>query len=241
MAVEESIRFARENVFVNAHSSVRLACTTATGEERIVYVDPYLVDGAHGVAVAPHDADIICITHSHYDHFSPEDIQAVAREDGATRFVLPRSMREEALVAKVPGLTMDTITVVVPGSPVTVLDVPIRATSAYNAAKPFHPREKLWVGSVVEATPGVRVYVCGDTDANPDCFATDCDIICIPVGGKYTMNAPEASALVNAMFSAKGAPVVAIPTHYGSVTGTPADGETFAARVREGIEVVVPY
>ena len=94
--------FARANVFVNAHSSVRVACSTADGKPVIVYVDPFLMDAEHNVPEAPHDADLICFTHSHYDHFSPKDAAAAARTDGDTHYVMPASMVAEAVAAGVP-------------------------------------------------------------------------------------------------------------------------------------------
>ena len=229
--------FARECIRVNAHSSVRIE-GMAAGEPCIIYVDPYLVDAEHGVDAPPHDADLVFFTHSHYDHFSPDDFSAVAREDGTTRYAMPASMVADALAAGIPE---GAVTAVKPGEALRIAGVPVRAVPAYNATKPFHPRGNGWVGFVIEAQPGVRVYVCGDTDANPACYNADCDIICVPVGGKYTMNVPEAAALVNAMFAAKGKPVVAIPEHYGSVAGTPDDGAAFAALIGEGVDVMVPY
>ena len=230
--------FAREHIRVNAHSSVRVEAAAVNGGARVVYVDPFLVDGAHGVPAAPHDADIICFTHSHYDHFSPKDAAAVARTDGTTRYVMPASMVDEAVKGGVPK---DAITAVEPGQTCHVLGLPLHAVAAYNPAKPFHPKKNRWVGYLIQAQPAVSVYVCGDTDANPECAAVTCDIICVPVGGKYTMNAPEGAALVNTMHAAQGKPTAAIPTHYGSVTGTPADGGTFAALVGDGVRVIVPF
>ena len=230
--------FAREHLRLNAHSSVRLEAAAVNGTPRVIYVDPFLMDAEHNVPTPPHDADLICFTHSHYDHFSPKDAAAAARTDGTTRYVMPASMVAEALAA---GVAEDAITEVEPGRVVHPLGVPLRAVTAYNATKQFHPKANRWVGYVIQARPAVSVYVCGDTDANPDCFAVDCDIMCLPVGGTYTMNAPEAAALVNSMFLAKERPAVAIPTHYGSAVGKAEDGPAFAGLVDEGVHVILPY
>ena len=230
--------FANENIRVHAHSCVRIQGAAVNGAPRIMYVDPYLMDAEHGIPEAPHDADLVLFTHSHHDHLSPADAAAVARTDGSTRYVMPVSMLAEAVAA---GIPQDAVFALAPGQAGYPLGVPVRAVPAYNARKAFHPKEKAWVGYVIGAQPNVTVYVCGDTDANPDCAAVDCSIICLPVGGKYTMNVPEAAALVNTMFAAKGKPAVAIPTHYGIVAGTPEDGEAFAGLVGEGVKVVVPY
>ena len=231
-------KFASEHIRVNAHSSVRVEAAAVNGSPRVVYVDPFLMDAAHGVPEAPHDADLVFFTHTHYDHFSPKDAAAVAREDGSTRYVMPVSMLAEAVDAGIPE---DAVFALAPGQAGYPLGVPVRAIPAYNAAKAFHPKDNAWVGYLIGARPSVAVYVCGDTDANPECAAVPCDIICVPVGGKYTMDAPEAAALVNGMRAAQGRPAVAIPTHYGSVTGTPEDGGTFAGLVGRDVKVVVPF
>ncbi|MBR3257895.1 MAG: MBL fold metallo-hydrolase [Eggerthellaceae bacterium] len=230
--------FAREHIRVNAHSSVRIEAAAVNGAARVVYVDPFLMDAEHGVAKAPHDADIICFTHSHYDHFSPKDATAAARGDGATRYVMPASMVDEAVGA---GIPKDAITAVEPGLTCYVLGLPLHAVAAYNPAKPFHPKKNLWVGYLIQAQPAVSVYVCGDTDATPEVAGTACDIICIPVGAKYTMDAAEAAACVNGMFAKMSRPCVAIPTHYGSVVGKAEDGPAFEALVDEDIVVIRPY
>ncbi len=225
---------------MNAHSSIRLACVTGAGEERVVYVDPYLIDPEHRVPTSPHDADAIFFTHSHYDHFSPDDAAAVAREDGATIYVMPASMVDEAQAAGIPE---DAITALDPDAHTMVLDLEVYTVRAYNPRKDFHPKENNWLGYVITAASGVRVYITGDTDANPDCCAVRCEIVCLPVGGKYTMNVPEAGAMVNIMRGSHGdgKPEVAIPTHYGSVAGTPLDGENFARLLRTPDGVVIPY
>ena len=39
-----------------------------------IYIDPFKISENYG------DADYIFITHDHYDHFSPEDIEKVKKE-----------------------------------------------------------------------------------------------------------------------------------------------------------------
>ena len=54
---------------------VKHGCVCFESDDAVVYVDPYKVpDDAH-------DADLIVITHSHGDHYSPEDIERVRKED----------------------------------------------------------------------------------------------------------------------------------------------------------------
>ena len=77
------------------------------------------------------------------------------------------------------------------------------------------------------------MYVCGDTANTPEAQAVRCDIICVPIGGVYTMNAKSASELVRAI-----RPSAAIPIHYGSIVGKPADADEFESYVGDAAKVV---
>ncbi len=201
-------------ITVNEQSSIRIAA------EKTIYFDPLHISGE------PHDADIVFITHDHYDHFSPEDIAKVAKAD--TRFVAPSSLEKSFAKAGIgDGMT----TFMHPAYSAEVEGVPIDAVAAYNLIKPFHPRKNGWLGYVVTVM-GKRVYVCGDTDITNEARAVKCDIICVPVGGTFTMNAKQAADLVNII-----KPDIAIPIHYGAMAGKPSDGDTFAAAVEKSVKV----
>ncbi len=202
-------------ITVNEQSSIRIAA------EKVIYFDPLHIKGE------PHDADMIFITHEHYDHFSPEDIAKCAKD--GTRFVAPSSMEKTFAAAGIgDGMT----TFMHPSYSAEVCGIPIDAVAAYNLLKPFHPKKNGWLGYVV-TVDGMRIYVCGDTDATNDAKAVKCDVICVPVGGTFTMNPKQAAELVNTV-----KPAAAIPIHYGTLVGKPADGDTFAAAVDKDIAVV---
>ena len=204
-----------QHIRVNTHSSLRLE---AAG--RVIYVDPFRLEDA------PHDADLIFYTHDHFDHCSPEDTEKVGKPE--TCFVLPASCaRSTAAVTKGRPVLQ-----VLPGDRGEAWGQPFEAVAAYNPAKPFHPRENAWVGYVL-TVEGLRVYVAGDTDATAEAAAVRCDLALLPIGGKYTMDAPEAAALVNRM-----KPRAVAPIHYGSVAGSPADFHRFAQAVDPAIRVV---
>ena len=204
------------NVSINAHSSIRI------GGSAVLWFDPFHVTDE------PHDADVILVTHEHFDHLSPEDIARVARDD--TRFVVPCGMEGQVTAL---GVSTAQVTGLAPGESAQVCGVAVEAVPAYNLDKQFHPRERGWVGYVA-TLDGVRYYVAGDTDDLPENRSLACDVALVPVGGTYTMTAPEAAAFVNAL-----APTVAIPTHYGDVAGSPEDGRRFASLVDAGIQVEV--
>ena len=204
-------------ITINTHSSIRLQ----TKQGAVIYVDPY------GFETEPHDADLILVTHTHFEHFSPEDIAKVRKPH--TTFVMPAANKIDFIKA---GFTDGCATFLMPHEQATPIpNVEINTVPAYNISKRFHPEDAAWMGYVI-GMDGVRVYVAGDTDDLPENRSIDCDIALVPVGGTYTMDAREAATFVNALH-----PTVAIPEHYGTVAGTPEDGKTFASLVDPSIEV----
>ena len=203
-----------DHISVNTQSSIRIEGS------RILYFDPFKITAASG------DADLIFVTHPHFDHFDPESIVNVSNE--RTVFVVPASMEKEARKV-VNGRQL---LVMKPGEDLTVGEIRIHAVPAYNKLKPFHPKRNGWLGYVVEMD-GTTYYAAGDTDALKELESVSCDIALVPIGGTYTMTAVQAADLVNAM-----RPVCAIPIHYGSIVGKAEDADIFREKVDKGIEVV---
>lgn len=207
-----------EEVSVLTHSSIRISGRLT------LYFDPYQIQNES------RDADIILITHDHFDHFSPEDIRKIIKED--TVLVLPECMHNLNMREPDKGVPGDSVEYkyVAPEGVVEVKGLIIKAVPAYNRMKPFHPKSKRYVGYLVKMDE-VTYYVAGDTDCTPENQAVKCDVALVPVGGKFTMNYKEAASLVNSI-----RPRLAIPTHYGSVAGDSDDGRKFAALVDSQIE-----
>ena len=202
-----------EHLKVLTHFAIRL-----TGET-VVYCDPF------HIREAPRDGKLILITHEHFDHLSPEDIDKVAAPEAL--YVIPKSCREAALSA---GLNPDKIVTMEPGEEKKFGRISVKAVPAYNINKDFHRRERGWLGYVVTMN-GLRYYLAGDTDDTPDAREVTCDVAVVPVGGTYTMTAREAAALVNAI-----RPGAAVPAHYGDIVGSRADAEEFCSLLEAGIE-----
>ena len=203
-----------ENIQVLTHSSIKIAGNSA------IYVDPF------HIADDSHDADVILITHDHFDHFSPEDINKVIKSD--TILVVPKKMEKQA-----SDITCGQLITVEPGERKQIGDIVIETVPAYNPLKPFHPKGSGWVGYIIESG-GVKIYVAGDTDITKENKEVSCDVALVPIGGTYTMDAKKAAELVNII-----RPKVAIPTHYGSVAGSKEDEEVFRKHIDPSISVEI--
>lgn len=170
-----------------------------------IYIDPWQLKPG-----AP-TADIVLVSHDHYDHCSPEDIRRISGPHTVVVASPP--------AAKKLGGHVRTVR---PGERLHVFGVQIEAVPAYNVNKRFHPRQAEHVGFVVEVD-GERIYFAGDTDRIPEMKDIRCDVALLPVGGTYTMDVAEA-----AQAAADIRPKVAIPMHYGTGgIGAPGDGERF--------------
>ena len=201
------------NIEVLCHSSIRM------NKGKIIYVDPFHIEENY------QDADIILITHSHYDHFSEEDIEKVRKAD--TIIYVTEDYVENA---RQLGFSENKIIGVKPNQTYYEGNIEINTVPAYNVNKQFHPKENNWVGYILKID-GIAYYIAGDTDITEENKKIKCDVAFVPVGGTYTMTAKEAAELVNII-----KPKVAIPIHYGDIVGTKEDAVTFINCLEDGIE-----
>ena len=200
------------NIYINTRSSIKI-----TGSKTI-YFDPLELEES------PKDADIIFVTHEHYDHFSPGDIRKVMKDD--TKMIVPAPMLD---VVKEKCAEVKHLYGIFPGQTGECEGVKYKGIPAYNIGKAFHPKERNWVGYLVEMD-GETYYAMGDTDVTPEAEEVDVDVIFVPVGGKYTMDADEAAEFINR--KPRG---LVVPIHY-------ADSEVcnrFLGRLKPEVEVRV--
>ena len=201
------------------HSGFRVRAPRAT-----IYIDPYRV--AEGPA-----ADLILITHGHYDHFSPLAVERLCHE--RTRLVAPAAVAERLageVTSIAPGETL------VDGLP---RGVEVTAVAAYNTSKRdgegrvFHPREAGWVGYDLNVR-GERLYHSGDTDVIPEMDeVAGVDVALLPVSGTYVMTASEAAEAARRI-----QPRVAVPMHWGEDIGTYEDALEFAERAPVEVRIM---
>lgn len=202
-----------ENIEVLCHSSIKII------KKQIIYIDPYKIEKNYN------DADIIFITHDHYDHYSKEDIDKVKAEHTlivGTEDLLNKFIED--------GFVKENIKIVSPNNSYTIGKINFETIPAYNTNKIFHPKKNGWVGYILEIE-GIRYYIAGDTDITEENRKVKCDVAFIPVGGTYTMNVKEAAQLANEIN-----PKVAVPIHYGSIVGTKKDPMDFIQLLNPSIE-----
>ena len=205
-----------EGIEVLCHSSIRFS------KKKIIYFDPFKIEENYN------DADVIFITHDHYDHYSEEDIDKVVKED--TIIVVPEDLKTKLLKK---GWKEENIITVRPNEIYTVKNIEFKTIPAYNVNKQFHPKENAWVGYSLEIE-GVTYYIAGDTDITEENKKVKCDVAFVPVGGTYTMDYKEAAELINEI-----KPKIAVPTHYGSIVGSKKEGDKFSKLVNSEIKVVI--
>ena len=198
------------NFEVLTHSSILL--------DDCIYIDPYLIKEEK------HNAKVIFITHSHYDHFSWEDIEKIQNEN--TWFVAPLDVASELLKK---GLE-NRLVAVAPNCKYVVCNIPFETFGAYNIDKKFHPQNNKWVGYNI-LLDNKKYAILGDTDENGDNRKIKCDVLFIPIGGTYTMDAKQAAILAN-----KIEPEIAVPTHYACIVGTKEDADIFNEHLSDKIE-----
>lgn len=202
-----------ENVKLLMHSSIRIA------KDKIIYIDPFKIDKDYN------DANLVFCTHSHFDHFSVEDIKKVITEK--TKIITVEETKIKLLGI---GFKEEEIIIVKPNMKYNVDGVIFNTISAYNIKKDFHPKKNNWVGYNIYIG-NYWYYISGDTDNTKEAQKVKCDVAFLPVGGTYTMNYKEAAELANKIM-----PKVAIPTHYGSVVGSRDDATMFASNLNQEID-----
>ena len=201
-----------ENIYVLNHSVIKF------DRDIIIYFDPFQIKRDFK------DADMIFITHSHYDHFSKEDIEKVLKHD--TIIVAPFDLREALLDIVSSGQ----IYLVKPYENYEIEGISFKTVPAYNIDKPFHPKENNWVGYIIDIN-GYKYYIAGDTDIVEENKDIKCDVAFLPVGGIYTMDAVKAAEFANEIV-----PKIAVPIHYGSVVGSIDDALRFVKNLDKNVK-----
>lgn len=194
------------------HASFKISNT------KIIYIDPF--------HLSQNDkADIILITHGHYDYCSIADINRILKPSTII-FATPDCS------SKLSKIDTSRIQIVTPNKKINAGDITIETIPAYNINKQFHPKINEWIGYILTIN-NTLIYHAGDTDLIPEMKNVKADIALLPVGGTYTMNAQEAAQAANLI-----KPKIVIPMHYGDIIGTEKDADKFKALCKVKVEIL---
>lgn len=185
---------------------------TLTNNDLTVCIDPYRLEKQI-------NANIILISHNHFDHLSNDDLQKSSTEK--TTIIAAKECLEQIKVKSKQIIGID------PNEEKTISGITIKALPAYNidkinpdTKKPFHPKEDNKVGFIITMNNS-KFYHAGDSDHIPEMNDLMPDVFFVPVSGTYVMSAKEGANAVKAV-----KPKIAIPMHYGSVVGSKDDAES---------------
>jgi len=204
-----------DNIIINTQSSIKIIL------DKTIYFDPFQIkDNLY-------DADLIFITHEHYDHYDIESINKIKNEN--TIIVAPYSMEKH--IRKIDFIDYIFLN---PDDEVVINDIKVKAIRAYNINKPFHSIKNNWLGYIITYN-NITYYIAGDTDKTIEMEKVKCDIAFLPIGGHFTMDAYEASEVAKIIN-----PKIVIPIHYGSIIGNKEDSLKLKDYLKDtSIEVVI--
>ena len=208
------------NIEVISQNAIRIV----TNEGKCIYCDPFKLEKE-----STNDADVIFITHSHFDHFSPEDIKMIKNNN--TKIVVTEDLQKKAIQC---GFNESNVLIANPNNKYDFAGIKFSTIPAYNTNKDFHKREFGWVSYILNIDDEV-IYIAGDTDITKEALEVKCDIALVPVGGTYTMTAAEAAKLVEHILPKK----YAIPTHYQTIVGSVEDANKFKEALKDKVEVKI--
>ncbi len=153
-------------LFYQAHASWRLT----SSEGRVLFIDPYRGDGY----LTP--ADIVLVTHEHYDHNA---IEKIVRKK-QTIFIHAKQALDGGIYRSFDYFGFH-----------------IEAVPAYNS----HHKKEETVGYLI-TVDGITIYHAGDTDLIPEMAnlkEKHIDYALLPIDGFYTMGPEDAAKAAEIM------------------------------------------
>ena len=187
-----------------------------------IYIDPY------NIVENLEKADLILITHGHYDHCSVADIEKIIKE--GTKIVATADCQSKITKFNMPIK----LEIVEPNQELDLGSIKVLTVPAYNVDKHFHSKDEHWVGYLIKIND-VVIYHAGDCDVMPEMQRLTGYqqpgkefVALLPVSGRFVMNSEEAVEAAKIL-----KPTLAVPMHFGSIVGVEEDAQEFVDFCKE--------
>ncbi len=187
------------------------ACFYIKANNVNIFIDPFRVPPE-----IKEKADILLITHAHFDHCNKDDIEKILKKDTimvSSQGCLEEKGYKDIITAK-------------PGFRESFKNIGIEAIPAYNTKSDrlqYHPKRNNWVGYIIDIM-GTKIYHAGDTDFIEEMKKLKgLSAALIPMGGTYVMDVNEAIQAGKSIGSES-----VVPMHYKNLLGK--EGSEIAER-----------
>ncbi len=205
-----------------------------TQHDKTILIDPYIEENpATPEGVIPDEADMILITHDHFDHLEsvasllgPEGI-IFAQPEIITKIQNENPELEDGNFVN-EGIGMNI------GGTVEHEGIKITMVQAFHSSGAGSP-----AGFIIRLTDGKTIYYAGDTGvfSSMELFNElyDINLALLPIGSVFTMDPAQAAVATRLL-----QPDVVIPMHYGTFPILVDNADSFIEMVkREAPETVV--
>lgn len=182
----------------------------------LIYICPWRVSRVTFLA------DVVLVSHAHFEHFSPSDIERVSAPNTLV-------LANEQVAAQMPNAE-----VLMPFHSRVVDRARITALPAYSTSSSVHKREDGGLGFLISLN-FYDIYYAGDTEVIPEMRSIAPDIAILPIDGMGTLTPESAAELVREM-----RPRYVIPCNWGAGGVSVADVERFKRLVGDRADVRIP-